>query len=127
MLFTTPEFALFFIIVASLYFVFPFRWRWLLLLISSYYYYGSWGFSYLGLFIFATLVAYLVAYRLDQTPKEARGQRKLLLATAIVLNFGVLFVFKYYNFFAASATAALNALGYESNFLALNLLLPVGI
>jgi alginate O-acetyltransferase complex protein AlgI len=63
--------------------------------------------------------------RLIAAPAERR--RKLLLMFSIVVNLGILCVFKYFNFFAGSAEAALNAIGITTPGLSLNLLLPIGI
>jgi len=58
-------------------------------------------------------------------PVERR--KRLLLLLSIVINLGILCIFKYFNFFADSAAAALQAIGITTPALSLNLLLPIGI
>lgn len=126
-LFVTPQFAIFFMLVLSIYFILPHKWRWILLLLSSYYFYASWEVAYLGLIIFSTLVDYLAGYYLGKISQEKDFPRKLLLGLSLAVNLGVLFIFKYYNFFAGSMSEFLHIFGQEPDFLTLNVLLPVGV
>lgn len=127
MLFVTPEFAIFFLIVAMTYFILPHRWRWVLLLAASYYFYASWNINYLSLIILSTFVDYAVGYFLGKTPFEQQNKRKVLLALSVVTNLGILFTFKYYNFFTGSLISAFESMGYSLDIQNLKLLLPVGI
>lgn len=127
MLFVTPEFAIFFLIVAMTYFILPHRWRWVLLLAASYYFYASWNINYLSLIILSTFVDYAVGYFLGKTPFEQQNKRKVLLALSVVTNLGILFTFKYYNFFMGSLISAFENMGYSLDIQNLKLLLPVGI
>lgn len=64
-------------------------------------------------------------------PKVAAMQlekrRKLFLVSSIVINLGILCVFKYFNFFVGSAESLLSSVGLPTYPLVLNVLLPVGI
>ncbi|HRZ39470.1 MAG TPA: MBOAT family protein, partial [Candidatus Omnitrophota bacterium] len=46
MLFNSPQFIIFFPIVVLLYFLCPYRFRWVLLLCASYYFYMCWEARY---------------------------------------------------------------------------------
>ncbi|GFE70877.1 MBOAT family protein [Chroococcus sp. FPU101] len=54
-------------------------------------------------------------------------RRHVVLLISICANLGILFFFKYFNFFIGSAKTALSALGIEADFFQLNIILPVGI
>ena len=125
MLFNSFEFLIFFPVVTALYFATPYRFRWALLLAASYYFYGSWNWKYLGLIVASTLIDYIAARGMAATVTQ-RG-RRLCLAASLIGNLGILFTFKYYNFFRDSAAELFTRLGLESALPAANLLLPVGI
>jgi alginate O-acetyltransferase complex protein AlgI len=125
MLFNSFEFLVFFPVVVGLYFACPYRFRWALLLGASYYFYGSWNWKYLGLIVASTLIDYVAARGMAATDADAR--RKLWLFASLAGNLGILFTFKYYNFFRDSAEELLTRLGLESAMPAADVLLPVGI
>lgn len=100
--------------------------RWVLLLISSYYFYMSWNVKYVVLILFTTVVSYATALLLEKTG-DIKKRRRLLVWT-LVACLGVLFVFKYFNFFSTSFAEILSAFTpTQVHPLTLKLLLPVGI
>lgn len=120
MLFNSAEFLLFFPVVFALYFALPSRWRWLLLLVASYVFYAFWNPAYLLLIWLSTVVDYVAARRMGDSDSQTDRRRYLFLSLAV--NLGLLFTFKYFNFFRDT----LVSVGFE--FIpALDLLLPVGI
>lgn len=125
MLFNSIDFLLFFPVVAIGYFIVPFRARWLLLLAASYYFYASWNPAYLLLIIGSTLVDYIVALQIGSTP--AGKKRRALLFISLGTNLGLLFVFKYFNFFIESFAAMMASASIPVSMPILNVLLPVGI
>jgi alginate O-acetyltransferase complex protein AlgI len=125
MSFVSPEFILFSVIVCALYFAIPYRFRWLLLLIASYIFYAYWNAWYILLIVFSTMVDYVVAREIHKTAIPRK--RKMLLLVSMAVNLGVLFAFKYFNFFNDSAAELLQSLGIAYNAATLNVLLPVGI
>ncbi len=127
MSFVSVEYLVFFAVVCAIYFRLSHRLRWGWLLIASYYFYSAWNASYLILIIFSTFVDYLVGLQLGRTSPEFKHKRRLLLAISIAMNLGVLFVFKYFNFFAESIEATLQLLNLPYLIPHLNVLLPVGI
>lgn len=121
MLFNAEIYYLFLPLVAGLFFVLPAAWRWLLLLAASLVFYGWWRWSYLLLILATSLLDGWIGIRLGRT--ENPSARKALLGLSLSSNLGVLFVFKYYNFFRDTSVAA----GWAWPFPASDLLLPVGI
>jgi D-alanyl-lipoteichoic acid acyltransferase DltB (MBOAT superfamily) len=99
--------------------------RKLLLLAAGYTFYAQWNVKYLGLIIFSTALDYVLANCLART-EEAR-RRRALLACSMIVNLGILGVFKYYGFFATSLSELLSSIGLRASLPTLNILLPVGI
>ncbi|MFQ5461061.1 MAG: MBOAT family O-acyltransferase [Phycisphaerae bacterium] len=97
--------------------------RLLCLLIASYYFYMSWNVMYAGLILGSTILDFFIARKMGATPD--RRARKALLIFSLCGNLGVLFVFKYYNFFMESFQSLAGVAG--EGFGTLTLLLPVGI
>jgi D-alanyl-lipoteichoic acid acyltransferase DltB (MBOAT superfamily) len=101
------------------------RFQNLLLLGASYYFYSSWDYRFLFLLIFSTLLDYFSGIKIQEA--DSSSKRKMWLWISIVINLGFLGVFKYYNFFIASAADALSVFGFTVNSWSLNIILPVGI
>jgi len=125
MLFNSFEFLLFFPTVVGLYYLCPHRFRWALLLAASYFFYMSWRVEYIALILASTILDYSVAIRVEQAQSDR--QRKSWLALSLSGNLGLLFFFKYFNFFNDSVAATFESLGLEYAIPAANVLLPVGI
>lgn len=125
--FISIEFIVFFMSVSALFFTLPSRLRWILLLAASYFFYARWNASYLILIVFSTFVDYVAARGIKHHQEGNESMRRLLLGTSISVNLGVLFIFKYFNFFADSIAASLSAFGVPVTPVELQVLLPVGI
>jgi D-alanyl-lipoteichoic acid acyltransferase DltB (MBOAT superfamily) len=124
-IFTTPQFAAFFLIFFGLWFALPRRSRKWLLLVASYAFYGSWNARFLLLIAGSTLLDYYVGGAMHRTDDARR--RTQLVTLSVVANLGALGFFKYYNFFVDSAVEGLTALGFDVSAPVLEVLLPVGI
>ena len=127
MSFVSPEFLLFFVVAVTVYFATPFRLRWVFLLIASYFFYAYWNAELIILIVASTLIDYFVAQRIANTPIENVRQRKSLLAISMLANLGILFTFKYFNFFVNSSNDLFGFLGLSFAIDNINVLLPVGI
>lgn len=125
MLFNSLNFILFFLATAWLHFAVPVKYRWVPLLAASYFFYMSWKLEFGLLLLASTLVNYAVALRMAALPDKAGRKKYLLLSLAF--NLGLLFVFKYFNFFSRSLAQALSAQGVSLDPPLLDMLLPVGI
>ncbi|WP_414660337.1 MBOAT family O-acyltransferase [Horticoccus sp. 23ND18S-11] len=124
MVFNSFEFALFFPIVCALYFTLPLRWRTPLLLVASCGFYMA----FIPVYILVLGLTIVIDYTAGLYLEHARGRRrKLLLAVSIVATCLVLFVFKYFNFFAGSLTGFAQVLGWELKNPSLALILPIGL
>ena len=125
MSFNSFSFAIFLPIVFIIYWWIPRKYQWIVLLISSYYFYMSWNAKYVFLIFFTTLVSYYCGIFLSAT-KSDRNKRVILCCTAVVC-LGILFLFKYYNFFIGIFCDTMSSLSIQLHPITLNLLLPVGI
>ncbi|QDU69713.1 MBOAT family O-acyltransferase [Engelhardtia mirabilis] len=96
-----------------------------LLLVASYGFYMSWNWRYAGLIALSTLVDFWVGKRMSRS--DSPSERRLLLMLSLVLNLGMLAVFKYWGFFAGSAESVFELFGSNLSLPKHDLLLPVGI
>lgn len=120
MLFNSLSYAIFLPLVFIIYWLLPNKYRWVLLLIASYYFYMSWNAKYVFLIFITTFTSYLCAILIEKN----REHKKLILIITLLVCLGILFVFKYFNFFFESINYLL---GNKLHSISLNLLLPVGI
>lgn len=125
MLFNSIQFLIFFPVVVAAYFALNPRYRWLLLLGASYYFYMSWKAEYIILIIISTMIDYYAGLHMGKAAGKT-GRKKYLLLS-IVSNLGILFGFKYFNFFNESARTLFNQFNIFYNVPAFEMLLPVGI
>lgn len=126
MLFNSLHFLFFFPIVCIIYFLIPtLKWRNLFLLCASYYFYMNWEPVYALLLLSSTFITYLAAIGIDKY--KERRKRRMFLTGSLILNLGVLFLFKYYNFAAENIAILFDKLGLSIHIPEFQLLLPVGI
>lgn len=120
---TSIEFCLFFLIIYIGYWLLKDRYKQqnVYLLIANYLFYSiiDWRFSFLLLFI--SLLSFVTGLLLNDC---CNNQRKIFLLVAISINIGILFVFKYFDFFAKELSSLL---AINQDALLLKLVLPVGI
>lgn len=124
MLFNSFEFLLFLPIVLIVYAVFK-RARPGFLLLSSYFFYGWWNWSYLILIIASSLVDYISSIQISNTENQRRS--KFFLTLSVAVNLGILFSFKYFNFFVGEFNKLLEILSMDYLVPHTDLLLPMGI
>lgn len=128
MLFDSIEFAVFLPLVFAVYWFLINRSLKLqnaFLILASYVFYGWWDWRFLFLIIFSSGVDYFVGKRLSNTTESSK--RKVLLWVSIVINIGLLGLFKYFDFFAKSFAEAFTLLGQPLDPVLLKIVLPVGI
>lgn len=129
MIFNSFEFLVFLQIVFLLYwFVFRGRhWQNFLIVIASYVFYGWWDWRFLLLIAFTTLCSYGSGILIEHFSGH-RKKQKIVSACNIIVNLGILCVFKYFNFFVGNLESLLLAtMGYHLDIVTLNIILPVGI
>jgi D-alanyl-lipoteichoic acid acyltransferase DltB (MBOAT superfamily) len=125
MVFSTFTFAIFFALVAALYARLNHRWQNVMLLAASYLFYGWWDWRFLGLMILSSFVDYHVARRMTLAADPVRKKRWLILS--LVVNLGLLGVFKYLGFAMTQAGSLAQLFGYEGPWWVPQVVLPVGI
>jgi len=123
--FISLTFIIFALCFYGLYFLMGKRGRIYFILLSSYIFYGWWDVRYLGLILMSTAIDYVIAKNLVRV--NGIRQRKLLVSVSVLANLTILFIFKYFNFFAASFQALLARMGMQVDEVTLKVLLPVGI
>ena len=126
MYFNSMEFLLFFPIVVLVYYAIPQKIKWIWLLITSFFFYMCWSVKYSFLLMFTIVTTWVTALLIGKankyTGKKKVYLRSIGLASCIVINLGILFVFKYGNFVIDN----LSYLGIQ-NVSKFNIILPVGI
>ena len=146
---TSLPFALFTIITALVYFVYPKKeQRWVILLIASCFFYVYNSFQYSAFILITIITVYLASSGMTAISEETRSvvkakkaewsreerkaykeaadkKRRRILAGVLVLNFGILFILKYFNFLYGSIAAIIGA--SPDSAPQIRLLLPLGI
>src|SRR5260221_4386345 len=125
MLFDTPIFFVFLVVVTACYWCLKFPHQNKFLLVASYFFYGWWDWRFLCLMIASTVIDYFIAIKIADA--EDRRLRQLLLTLSLVINFSILGFFKYFNFFADSLAGSLSTLGIHASLPVLRIILPPGI
>src|SRR5260221_1535035 len=125
MLFDTPIFFVFLVVVTACYWCLKFPHQNKFLLVASYFFYGWWDWRFLCLMIGSTVIDYFIAIKIADA--EDPRLRRLLLTLSLVINFSILGFFKYFNFFADSAVTALTLLKIPASLPFLRIILPPGI
>lgn len=125
MSFVDIRFLIFFPTVLVLHILTPPRFRWILLLIASYLFYMAWKPSYGLLLLGITVIDYVAGLLIARSTKST--QRKIFLIISLAANLGILFFFKYFNFFFDTLGQATHALGLAASFPLLSILVPIGI
>ena len=151
MSFVSLQFAAFIILLLIIYYLCPAKYRWAVLLCASVFFYCLCGVKYLLYIAFTVITTYVSAIAIENTVKgqkeyiaanketlskdekkaykaACKKKTRRILATALTLNFGILFFLKY----ADTVVAYFNMYRLQwtgnANFVPfLNLALPLGI
>jgi alginate O-acetyltransferase complex protein AlgI len=124
MLFNSLQFAIFFPVVTLLYFLTTKRWRWLLLLVASCVFYMALVPKYIFILFSAILIDYCAGILIKRTEGS---RRRLILILSLAANLGILFFFKYFNFFDANLAAIARMVHWNYSLSTLQIILPVGL
>lgn len=145
MSFISLYYLLFIAIVTVLYFVIPKKHRWMVLLVASYIFYIINDLRSIIFIIITTLTVYFATYKmrdwtekqkvffeqqdkdwLDENKKEyqkkLRTKKKIILIITLLINFGILFMLKYFSSLADAFASLIHVTP-----LRLEILLPLGI
>lgn len=128
MLFFSFDFAVFFLIVLFIYWLFPKKYFYqqnIFIIIANYFFYCWWDWRFGILLFLLTSSTYFITIQISNTQDEKRKRLWLLLLG--ILLFGTLCYFKYLNFFINSFTELVTIFGFPVNSFTLNIILPLGI
>lgn len=95
------------------------------IILSSCVFYGWWDWRFLGLVLLTAVSTYYSGVLMGRN--QETNVRKRINITAIVLNLGILFCFKYFNFFVQSFVDLFHAVGVNLSVSTLRIVLPIGI
>lgn len=128
MTFASVEYLIFFSVVFLIYWILGKNKNIqnLLIVISSLVFYGWWDWRFLGLLLITTLSTYYGGYMIQRYEGNKRKQ-KLISIGIIIINLGILFFFKYYNFFMESFIDTFSLFGKKLSVSTIKVILPVGI
>lgn len=145
-LFSPAFFAFFLPLVVALYCVTPRRYRWVVLLVSSYAFFWTISGTLIVFLLLSTLSIYLIGLRLGsirkglciekaqasgtdkkQIARHYKRRKRLLLATGLLFNFGILAACKYLTFAESLTASLLHLLGFDVTIDLPVLAAPIGI
>ena len=124
--FNSGVFLVFLPVVVIVYWLLPHRGRKYWLLAASYFFYMYANPALIVLLLTSTGVDYCCSWGIERS----RGNKtvmKLLLLISVFVNLGLLFTFKYFDFFAGTVNSLCAAAGLPYQVPQLGLILPVGI
>ena len=126
-LFNSLEFLFFLPIVFALYWLCAGRanLRNLVIVIASYAFYGWWDYRFLALLALSTASSYASGIAIEKC--QERKTAKWICAANVVFNLSILAFFKYFNFFGENFARIMDTLGWHTDWVMLDILLPVGI
>ena len=128
MLFNTVDFAVFLPIVLLLYwsvFKNSLRLQNIFIVLVSYFFYACWDWRFLGLIFLSSLVDYTIGLQFNKPLSQK--YKKYLLGFSVLFNLGLLFTFKYFNFFIDTFTNVFSFFGTQMQPSSISIILPVGI
>ncbi len=124
MLFNSLEFLVFFPIVTLLYFLLPQKFRWFMLLMASCIFYMYFVPVYILILLFTIVIDYIAGIYIEKLQGK---NKKLFLIISVLSNIGILFVFKYFNFFNENIAYIAKLLHWNYPIEHLWILLPIGL
>lgn len=133
MLFNSIDFFVFFPVVVLVYQVIPKKIRYLWLLLASYYFYMNWNAKYALLIGFSTIITYTCGISIEQIKNHNSLLRlkgcllKIMIVFGVTINLGVLFFFKYFDFFLENVNRVLSIFHIQLLSKPFDVMLPVGI
>lgn len=124
MLFNSISFLIFFPVVTFLYFLLPYKFRWVVLLIASCVFYMAFIPVYIFILFFLIIIDFIAGIKIQQSKGKLRTAYLLL---SIFSTIAVLFIFKYFNFFNTNFEVIAHFLHLNYPLPVLELILPIGL
>ncbi len=127
MIINSFSFLIFFVVIFAIYY-FPLKQKttaqnWLLL-IGSYIFYGIADWRMLPVLFASTVIFYFLGIKISNSKDKVAS---LYTTLSVVAGVGLLFYFKYLNFFIESFAEFFSLLGLQTNFSTFNIIMPLGI
>ncbi|MBI2722917.1 MAG: MBOAT family protein [Bacteroidetes bacterium] len=123
MLFNSFSFLLFFPIVTLLYYILPHKYRWAILLFASCFFYMYFIPAFILVLLFTIVLDYWVGLQMEKAP----GKKRQILILSLIANIGILFIFKYFNFFNTNLAVVAERIGWNYPIENLRIILPIGL
>lgn len=123
MVFNSWDFIRFFFVVTASYFLLPQKLRLVLLFLASCYFYVA----FVPQYILILFVLIFVDYTSGRLMEKFEKKKKLLLLISIFANIGILFFFKYFNFFTANVVSFGHFFHFNYPIGILQIILPIGL
>lgn len=141
------NFVLFVAIVSLIYFIFPKKFKWVVLLVANYIFYFICSNFLIIYMLITTLSIYILALIMgkidiktktrckEETDRKIKKEiknktkrnKKILVALAVIINFGILISLKYCNFINQNLNAIFNTIKLPIEIPLRNIVLPLGI
>ena len=125
MVFNSLTYLLLLSVVVILFWLLSQKARYFLIFFSSLIFYGFWRVDFIPLLIFSTFTDWWISKKIYYTNNI--HVRKRFLKLSLVINLGLLFIFKYLIFFSENAIGFLNLMGGNFDSFTLKIILPLGI
>lgn len=125
MLFNSYEFLIFFPLVTILFYLLPYKYRWLHLLAASCYFYMFFIPQYILILLVTIIIDYAAGIFIEKETNLKR--RKTWLVVSIISTVSVLFIFKYFNFFNQNILELSHILGFYYPEKFISIALPIGL
>ena len=120
-------------IVLAIYYAIPLKMKNIFLLIASFLFFAWGGVGYSLILVTSLLINYFFGLLLDFIGKKSEKKKKIVLVAAVILNLGILVVFKYLSFIIENINSLLELYNINNEtyeFLLIinpNIILPIGI
>ncbi|WP_317367715.1 MBOAT family O-acyltransferase [uncultured Tyzzerella sp.] len=123
MLFNSLTFLIFLVCTLGLYYTLPHKYRWYLLLVGSCIFYMAWRIEFIFLILFSSFFNYYIGILIE----KYNSKGKFILTFGLIINFIILFIFKYSIFINHSFMALYNYFNIPYPIKDFDIILPMGI
>ena len=123
MLFNSLTFLIFLLCILSLYYILPYKYRWYLLLLGSCIFYMAWRVEFIFLILFSSFFNYYIGILIEKYINKS----KIVLSFGLIINFLILFIFKYSIFINHSFMSLYEYFNIPYPIKDFDIVLPMGI
>ncbi len=123
MQFNSVEFIVFFFISTLVFFSIPKKFKWVFLLLASCFFYAF----LVPYYIIFVLITITNDYSAGLLIEKYRNRKNLFLLQSLIVDIGILFFFKYFNFFSYNTEQLSKILDWNYSLPVLKMLIPIGL